>query len=66
MERIEEVWEDHKKFGYPPANPEIRCFEWFVMGWDDCKREILKVLKEHPNVNEKTSLDKAFEKIEKL
>lgn len=45
--------------------------EWHRMGgmkegWDACKQEILKILKDHPNLNEKTSLDKALEKIKSL
>ena len=35
-------------------------------GWNACKREVLKILNEHPNLDKKTSLDKAFELIKNL
>lgn len=35
-------------------------------GWFACKNEVLKIIEEHPNLDEKTSILKAFEKIKKL
>ena len=34
--------------------------------WEACKKEVLKILNEHPNLDKKTSLDKAFELIKNL
>ena len=36
------------------------------VGWYNCKDQVLKILKDHPNLNDETSLDKAFKKIRKL
>ena len=38
----------------------------FLKGWDACKEEVLKIIKNHPNIDENTSLEKAFEKIREL
>lgn len=36
------------------------------LGWNACRDKVLEIIKEHPNINEKTSLTRAFKKIEKL
>lgn len=44
-------------FDYPPNARD---------GWFACKNEVLKIIEEHPNLDEKTSILKAFKKIKKL
>ena len=52
---LEEMGEDTPEF-------EVE----FAYAWRTCKEEVLKILKEHSNTDEKTSLDEVFKKIEKL
>jgi hypothetical protein len=48
--------------------PSLGMSEEAVAGvaWKACKKEVLKILQKYPNLNKKTSLDKAFKEIEKL
>lgn len=40
--------------------------EALELGWYACLMEVNKIIESHPNLNDKTSLKKAFGKIKKL
>ena len=51
---------------FSAGNPDPSSYSKYKTGWYSCLVEVIKILEEHPNLNKKTSLDKAFEKIKKL